>query len=140
MTAAVGTSPPLGYRCAMGWFRRLFSGPSEDRGPVAEPQLDVELRHRQLVALESALSALILAMSQPPSPLDNPGWQGKIRDYSWVCSQIRTLVEGTITHDGVYDLILGVQPVFRGEVPKAYAYIEPLQRDVLDAVRAMQGS
>ncbi|MDO4715994.1 MAG: hypothetical protein Q4B08_00330 [Propionibacteriaceae bacterium] len=124
----------------MGWFRRLFSGSGEDGQPIAEPHLDAELRRSQLVALESALSALIQAMSQPPSPLDNPGWQGKIRDYNWVCGQIRTLIEGTITHDGVYDLILGVQPVFRGEVPEAYAYIEPLQREVLDAVRAMQNS
>ncbi|MDO4784995.1 MAG: hypothetical protein Q3997_07930 [Propionibacteriaceae bacterium] len=122
----------------MGWFRRFRNNTGGKDAPAAEPHLDVDLRRRQLVALEAALTGLIDAMTQPPSPVDNPGWQGKIRDYAWVRGEIRTLLDGTITHDGVYDLILGVRPVFRGEVPDAYGYIEPLQREVLDAVRAMQ--
>lgn len=123
----------------MGWIHRLLRGAVGQDAAAAEPPFDADLRRSQLIALESALLNLVEAMTQPPSPVDNPGWRGKIRDYVWVCGEIRTLLDGTITHDGVYDLILGVQPVFRDEVPDAYAYIEPLQREVLDAVRAMQG-
>lgn len=122
----------------MGWLSKLFAG--NDDAPAPEPALDVETRRRQLAELDDALTALIQAMSEPPSPLNNPGWQGKLRDYAWVRHEVRELTNGTITHDGLYALILGVQPVFRGEVPNELAFIGPLQDRVLAATKSMQGA
>lgn len=123
----------------MGWLGRIFGWATETSSETEiSPEIDVARRRAQLDELESALGELISAMREEPSPVDNPGWQGKIKDYSWVRKEIQILVSTGITHDGVYDLILGVKPVFRGQIPPELSFIGPLQDRVQAAVRQMQ--
>lgn len=116
----------------------MFQRGDDDDAPLPEQVVDQAARKAQLIELEEALTALITAMSAPPAPVQNPGWQGRIRDYAWVRGEVMVLTSGTITHDGLYDLMLGVRPVFRGAVPDEYAFIAPLQERMLSAVRVMQ--
>lgn len=121
----------------MGWFSKLVGG-SDDAVDVPAPIVDQDARRDQLDELEAALTELIRAMADERCPITNPGWQGKIRDLVWVRGEVSTLSTGTITHDGLYDLMLGVRPVFAREVPDELAFIGPLQERVLSAVREMQ--
>ena len=115
----------------MGLFDKLFRRKSdEDDGP--ETVIDLTARRPQLLRLESALDALARAMGQAQST-DNPGWRGRINEYSRLAGDAMVLRKGTPTREGVLDLVFEVRPVFTGAPPPDLEVLVPLQAEVLAA-------
>lgn len=102
----------------MGLFSRWF-GPRDDDGPVTLRALDQDARRSQLAELAAALDELITSMEQPPAPVDNPGWQGRLKDYRWSQGGAVMLQKQVITREDLVEITAGLRPVFgvAGPVP-----------------------
>lgn len=127
----------------MSWLDRLLGRRREDDGDDDAPVDDrivvnVPVRRAQLEVLEQALDALVNAMQQPPCPVENPGWQGRIHDYEWMLGNTMMLRRGALSKEALYDVLLAVRPVFPGEVPDHLAHLIPLQDDVVAAAREIE--
>jgi len=106
----------------MGWFGDLLArvrGASGDDSPVVERPLNMDVRAGQLADLRTALEEIVEAMQAQTARMDNPGWRGRARDYSYALGGVRELL-GHPTHDGLYDVLGSVRPLYRGPVPEGY--------------------
>ncbi len=114
----------------MSFLRKLFGREVEDEdAPIT---LDVERRRAQLLRLEKALDALATEM-RAEHTIDDPGWRGRVNEYSRLAGQAMSERQGTPTRDGVLDLVFEVRPLFTGEIPPGMAAIGPLQDEVMAA-------
>lgn len=125
----------------MGLFDKLFRRPSEDDdGEETVITLDVDARRPQLLRLENGLDVLVRAMRQVQD-VDNPGWRGRINEYSRLAGDAMVMRKGTPTREGVLDLVFEVRPVFTGTPPPELVSLVPLQAEVLaaaDDLRALR--
>ena len=96
----------------MGLFDKLFKRQSDDDGGEdAVITLDLEARRPQLLRLEQGLDSLSRAMRDVQT-VDNPGWRGRINEYSRLAGDAMVMRKGTPTREGVLDLVFEVRPVF----------------------------
>jgi hypothetical protein len=117
----------------VGLFDKLFRrAPEDDDGEETLIALDVDARRPQLLRLENALDALSRAMREVGN-VDNPGWRGRINEYSRLAGDSMVMRKGTPTREGVLDLIFEVRPVFTGTPPAGLGVLLPLQDEVLAA-------
>jgi len=113
-------------------FLRKLMGHKDDGGEDAPIALDAERRTAQLLRLEQALDALASAMRSQQS-MDNPGWRGRVNEYSRLAGETAQLRRGPITRDALLDLVFEVRPVFSGPIPPGLADLGPLQAEVMAA-------
>lgn len=123
----------------MGLLSRIFGKSDDDDGPVVERPLDQEARRAQLTELDAALGKLITAMEEPPSPVDNPGWQGRVKDYRWAQGGCALLQKTQVTRDGLVEITAGLRPVFGLDgPPDGLEHLVPLSDEVIRLSRALE--
>ncbi|HZA72519.1 MAG TPA: hypothetical protein VE476_06345 [Propionibacteriaceae bacterium] len=114
----------------MSFLKRLFGRDDEDEDvPIT---LDLDRRRPQLLRLEKALDALAKEM-RADHTTDDPGWRGRVNEYSRLAGDAMTLRKGTPTRDEVLDLVFEVRPCFTGPLPAGMEKIGPLQDEVIAA-------
>ena len=114
----------------MSFLKRLFGRDDEDEDvPIT---LDLDRRRPQLLRLEKALDALAKEM-RADHTTDDPGWRGRVNEYSRLAGDAMTLRKGTPTRDEVLDLVFEVRPCFTGQLPAGMEKIGPLQDEVMAA-------
>lgn len=122
----------------MGLLDKLFRRQSDDdAGEDAVITLDLEARRPQLLRLEQGLDALSRAMRDVQT-VDNPGWRGRINEYSRLAGDAMVMRKGTPTREGVLDLVFEVRPVFTGPPPSELEVLVPLQDEVLAAAEELR--
>ena len=95
----------------MGWLSDLvarFSGGADDETPVADRPLNMEVRGPQLGELRATLEEIVGAMEAQTARMENPGWRGRARDYSYALGGLREVLR-TPTRDGLYDVLGSVR-------------------------------
>lgn len=123
----------------MGLFDKLFGRKSDDDSPVVSAPLDQEARTAQLIELEKALEDLLCAMKEPPSPVSNPGWQGRVKDYEWMLGGCSLARRATITRDALSEITAGMRPVFGPDgPPEGLDGIAALSDTVIAKARALE--
>jgi hypothetical protein len=115
----------------MSFFKRLF-GRDEDGDDEVVITLDLDRRRPQLLRLEQSLDALAAEMRSAHTT-DDPGWRGRINEYSRLAGDAMTLRKGTPGRDEVLDLCFEVRPLFTSAVPPGMEGLRPLQEEVLAA-------
>jgi hypothetical protein len=122
----------------VGLFDKLFRRRSEDDdGEEVVITLDLDVRRPQLLRLEQALDSLATAMREVQT-VDNPGWRGRINEYSRLAGDAMVMRKGTPTREGVLDLVFEVRPVFTGPPPPELEVLVPLQDEVLAAAEDLR--
>jgi hypothetical protein len=114
----------------MGFLKKLFG--REDEAEEVPITLDLDRRRPQLLRLEKALDALAAEM-RTNHTTDDPGWRGRVNEYSRLAGEAMTVRKGTPTRDDVLDLVFEVRPVFTGAIPAGMEAIGPLQAEVMAA-------
>ena len=117
----------------MGWLSDLvarFSGGGDDETPVADRPLNMDVRSAQLTELRTTLEEIVAAMQAQTARMDNPGWRGRARDYSYALGGLREVLR-TPTRDGLYDVLGSVRPLYRGPVPAGYEALAGLNERLL---------
>jgi hypothetical protein len=117
----------------MGWLSDLvarFSGGADDETPVADRPLNMEVRGPQLGELRATLEEIVGAMEAQTARMENPGWRGRARDYSYALGGLREVLR-TPTRDGLYDVLGSVRPLYRGPVPAGYEALAGLNERLL---------
>lgn len=114
----------------MGFLSKLFGkGEVEDESDLPI-DLDLDARRAQLDELETALDALAREMREVAS-VDNPGWRGRVNEYSRLAGEAMAQRTGTPTREGLLDLSFEIRPVFTGPVPAGQESLVPLQDRVM---------
>ena len=125
----------------MGWFGDLLArvrGASDgDDSPVVERPLNMDVRVGQLADLRTALEEIVEAMQAQTARMDNPGWRGRARDYSYALGGVRELL-GHPTRDGLYEVVGSVRPLYRGPVPGGYEALAGLNERLLAVLAKLQ--
>ncbi len=125
----------------MGWLSDLVArfggGADEDDTPVPERPLNMDIRGPQITELRDAVEALWHAMEADSVRMDNPGWRGRARDYSYALGGIRELLQNP-TRDGLYEVLGTVRPLYRGPVPAGYEALAGLNERLLSALVPLQ--
>ena len=114
----------------MGFFKKLLG--QEDEAEEVVITLDLDRRRPQLLRLEKGLDGLAGGM-RAARTTDDPGWRGRVNEYSRLAGEAMTLRRGTPTRDEVLDLCFEVRPVFTGAIPPGMEPLGPLQEEVLAA-------
>ncbi|WP_375431302.1 hypothetical protein [uncultured Friedmanniella sp.] len=109
----------------------------EDEESEAPITIDVERRRPQLVRLEQALDALAAEMREAQS-LDNPGWRGRVSEYSRLAGEAMMARKGVPTREQLLDLVFQIRPVFTGPVPPGLERLKPLQDEVMAAAEDLR--
>ena len=113
----------------MNFLKRLFGREEEAEVPIT---LDLDRRRPQLLRLEKALDALAKEM-RTDHTTDDPGWRGRVNEYSRLAGDAMTLRKGTPTRDDVLDLVFEIRPCFTGPVPAGMEKNGPLQAEGMAA-------
>lgn len=121
----------------MNFLRKLF-GHNDETDEDVTITVDVERRTPQLIRLERALDALANQMRMDQT-MDNPGWRGRVNEYSRLAGEALQLRRGPMTREGLLDLVFEVRPVFSGAIPEGLEAIGPLQDEVLAAAEDLRG-
>ena len=124
----------------MSFLRKLFKrgeASEDDEGEDVQITLDAAARGPQLLRLEQALDALVQEMRADQS-LDNPGWRGRVNEYSNLAGEASMLRRGPITREAVLDLVFSVRPVFTGPIPAGMEAIGPLQDEAMAAAEDLR--
>jgi hypothetical protein len=123
----------------VGILSRLFKRGEADEADAEETpiSLDAAARGEQLLRLERALDALCAEMRRAQS-MDNPGWRGRVNEYSLLAGEAMQLRQSQITREAVLDLVFEVRPVFSGPIPAGLEAIGPLQDDVMAATENLR--
>jgi len=125
----------------MGWFGDLlarFRGDDgDDDTPVVERPLNMDVRATQLADLRTTLEEIVEAMQSQTARMDNPGWRGRARDYSYALGGVRELL-GHPTRDGLYEVLGSVRPLYRGPVPDGYEALAGLNERLLAVLAKLQ--
>jgi hypothetical protein len=124
----------------MGWFGDLLArvrGASDDDSPVVERPLNMGVRAAQLTELRTTLKEIVEAMQAQTARMDNPGWRGRARDYSYGLGGVRELLDHP-TRDGLYEVLGSVRPLYRGPVPEGYEALADLNERLLTVLAKLQ--
>ncbi len=114
----------------MSFLKKLFG--REDEAGETVITLDLDRRRPQLLRLERSLDALASQMRNAHTT-DDPGWRGRVNEYSRLAGNAMTLRRGNPTRDEVLDLCFEVRPVFTAAIPPGMETLGPLQEEVLAA-------
>lgn len=91
--------------------------------------------------LAGALGALADAMDAPDAPMSNPGWRGRVRDLRSSAGDLRLLARRTsFERDDLFEVLVGVRPLYRGTPPASYAHLSSLNDDVTAAIDAVHAA
>ncbi|MHA6511404.1 hypothetical protein [Tessaracoccus sp. Z1128] len=120
----------------MGFLDKLLRRDAgDDDGPVILSPFSTETVQAPLSELIEALEALIDAMDTDDAPLSNPGWRGRLHDLRESRGGLRMLARrATFTKEDLYEELTCVRPLYRGEPPKDFAHLAPLNDRVVAAV------
>lgn len=121
----------------MSFLKKLFGRSADDEDADVPITLDVDRRRAQLTRLERALDALAAEMRVEQS-MDNPGWRGRVNEYSRLAGEAMTLRQGELSREALLDLVFEVRPVFSGAIPAGMDRIGPLQDEVMAAADDVQ--
>jgi hypothetical protein len=125
----------------MGWFgdllARVRGASDDDDSPVVERPLNMDVRAGQLAELRTTLEEIVEAMESQIARMDNPGWRGRARDYSYALGGVRELF-GHPTRDGLYEVLGSVRPLYRGPVPEGYEELSGLNERLLAVLTQLQ--
>ncbi len=123
----------------MGWFGDLLTRVrgGDDDTPVSDRLLNMDVRAAQLNELRSTLEELVSAMQAQTARMDNPGWRGRARDYTYALGGVRDVL-GTPTREGLYEVLGSVRPLYRGSVPEGYEALAGLNERLLAALAALR--
>lgn len=114
----------------MGFLSKLFNkGEVEDEADLPI-NLDLDVRREQLDQLEEALDTLARTMREVAS-VDNPGWRGRVNEYSRLAGEAMAQRKGMPTREGLLDLAFEIRPVFTGQPPAGQESLVPLQDRVM---------
>ena len=103
----------------MNFLKRLFGrSDDEESGPDLPITLDAEQRKAQLLRLEQSLDALVAAMKEDRTRLQNPGWRERVAEYGRLAGEAMTQRQATLSRDRLLDLVFEVRPVFTGPIPR----------------------
>ncbi len=109
-----------------------------DAGPGP---FDCEAVKDALVPLVDALGALADAMDTDDAPMTNPGWSGRVRDLRGSRADLRLLMSrGSFERDDLFEVLVGVRPLYRGAPPAAFAHLAGLNDDVRSAIEAVHAA
>lgn len=123
----------------MNFLKRLFGrSDDEESGPDLPITLDAEQRKAQLLRLEQSLDALVAAMKEDRTRLQNPGWRERVAEYGRLAGEAMTQRQATLSRDRLLDLVFEVRPVFTGPIPPELEQIGPLQDEVMAAAEALR--
>lgn len=114
----------------MGFLSKLFGKAEVEDESDLPINLDLDARRSQLDELEGALDALAREMREVAS-VDNPGWRGRVNEYSRLAGEAMAQRKGTPTREGLLDLSFEIRPVFTGDVPAGQESLVPLQERVM---------
>ena len=120
----------------MSFLKKLF-GRTEDDVEDTPVALDVERRRPQLIRLEQAADALANDMRSHQS-MDNPGWRGRVNEYSNIAGAAMQLRRGEMTREALLDLVFEARPVFSGAIPAGLESIGPLQDELMAAANDLR--
>jgi hypothetical protein len=109
----------------------------DDEGPEVPITIDVGRRRPQLLRLEQSLDALAAGMRDAQS-VDNPGWRGRVNEYSRLAGEAMTARKGSPTREQLLDLVFEVRPVFAGAIPAGMESLGPLQDEVMAAAEDLR--
>jgi hypothetical protein len=115
----------------VSFLRKLF-GKADESAEDRPITIDVERRRVQLLRLEKALDALAREMRLEQT-MDNPGWRGRVNEYSRLAGEAMELRRGTPTRESLLDLVFEVRPCFTGPIPEGMDALGPLQDEVMAA-------
>jgi hypothetical protein len=120
----------------VGLLSKLFGskGSDDEDAPIA---LDQAQRGQQLARLEKALDAVAAEMRRE-STMDNPGWRGRVNEYSRLAGEAMALRRGEITREAVLDLVFEVRPVFPNGIPAGMEPLGPLQDEMMAAAEQLR--
>lgn len=121
----------------MGLLDRLRGRKNDDDDAYAPITLNLERRRPQLLRLEQALDTLAKTMREEHTTHD-PGWRGRVNEYSRLAGDAMTLRRGTPTREELIDLVFAVRPVFTGPIPDGMEALGPLQDEVMAAAEDMR--
>lgn len=125
----------------MGWFGdlvgRVRGGDEADDTPIPERGLNMAVRGPQLAELRTTLEELVHTMEADKRRMDNPGWRGRARDFSYALGGVREL-QAKPTRDGLYDVLGSVRPLYRGPVPAGYEALAGLNDRLLAALEPLR--
>lgn len=117
----------------MGLFSRIFGGGEKE----SEVDFDHTAKQQELATLSEALSALTRRMHDDEFPVDNPGWQGRIRDLQRARAEADRLERTTFTRQDLFDYTTTVRVLYRGEPPAEYAALAQENDRVVRALDAL---
>lgn len=121
----------------MGLLGKLF-GRNDDVEDAPPAAFDVAAVRPHIDELVVALGELADAMDAPDAPLSNPGWRGRQRDLREARGGFRLLTRRQqFTKDELYEVLTTVRPLYRGEPPKDFATLAPLNERVVAAIDAV---
>jgi hypothetical protein len=115
----------------VSFLRKLF-GKAEEQEEERPITIDAERRKVQLLRLEKALDALAAEMRREQT-MDNPGWRGRVNEYSRLAGDCMEQRRGALTREGLLDLVFEIRPVFTGPIPAGMEALGPLQDEVMAA-------
>lgn len=119
----------------MGFLGRLFGREDVD---VVVSDFSAESVRIPLSELIEALGDLADAMAGDDAPLANPGWRGRLRDLRNARSELRTLARNPeFTKDDLFEVLTTVRPLYRGEPPRGYEHLAPLNSNVAARIDAV---
>ena len=101
----------------MNFLKRLFG--REEEAEEVPITLDLDRRRPQLLRLEKALDALAKEM-RADHTTDDPGWRGRVNEYSRLAGDAMTLRKGTPTRDDVLDLVFEIRPCSPARSPRGW--------------------
>lgn len=119
-------------RSDVSFLKKLFGRGEDDDGEEVAITLDPDRRRPQLLRLEKSLDALAAEMRDNHTT-DDPGWRGRVNEYSRLAGQAMDERKGTPTREGVLDLVFEIRPLFTGSIPPGMEALGPLQDEVLAA-------
>lgn len=122
----------------MGIFDKLFGRTTDDDAPITLSPFDPQAVRLHVDELIAALGELAEAMDTPDAPMSNPGWRGRLHDLREARGDLRLLTRrSNFTRDDLYEVLTTVRPLYRGEPPKDFAHLAPLNQRVVDAIEAL---
>ncbi|MFT3887206.1 MAG: hypothetical protein QM713_03460 [Arachnia sp.] len=122
----------------MGLLDRILGrGAAEEDTPPAP--FDCTAAKAAIGPLADALGALAEAMDTEDAPTANPGWRGRLKDLRGSAVDLRQLAKrGSFQREELFDVLVGVRPLYRGTAPDAYAHLAAQNEAVVRAIAAVE--
>lgn len=122
----------------MGILDKLFGRDKDVDDHLPPKAFDSAAVRPHVDELIIALGELADAMDTPEAPLTNPGWRGRLRDLRESRGDLRILTRrSAFAKDDLYEVLTCVRPVYRGEPPKDFAHLAPLNERVVEAIESV---